>query len=205
MMIAAMLAVTLMILCPSTSAIPGYAPCSLMQDVEQCTHALSTVVQLGDTTPWLKRTSDAIYEFTSQPVSADTSLAVYITTKTQSAPHTCSVSSKPSQTATEVPLTIEGPVAIQASQAVDDASKMLSASSDSTTPVNTTLPAHLRFSICAATAVNEHLLAINTTMIADQQQSFLSSEPEATLAPQVFHLVSLLDHRKSSVNKRYSN
>ena len=203
MMIAAILAVTLMILCPSTSAIPGYALSPLMQDVEQCTHALSTVVQLGDTTLWLERPSDAIYESTSQPVSAETSLAVYITTKTRSAAHTCPVSSKPSRTATESLLTIEGPVAIQAGQVVDDASKTLLASTDSTTPVNTTLRDNLKFPTCAATAFNKHPPNINITMMADQQPG-LSSELEATLAPQVFRLVSLLDHRKSSVNKRYS-
>lgn len=136
MMIAAMLAVILMMLCPSISAIPapGYALSPLVQHLEQCTHALSTFVQLGDTTPWLEHTSNVIHGSKTQPVSGVTSLIIYDTTKTQAASNTCSVSSKPSRTTIEVLLTIDGPVAIQASPLVHDTSKTRPLSIHGTTP-----------------------------------------------------------------------
>ena len=229
MMIATMLATTLMMLCPLISAIPGYALSPLVQHAEQCTHALSTIVQLGDTTPWSERTSDAVHESTTLSVSAETSLIVYDTSKMQSAASTCPVASKPSRAASEVLLTIEGPVTIRGSNFVGDASKTRSTSIESTTPVgishytttvyltiggpistkaggkgvvNTTLPEHLTLPTCAAT--NGHPPTNQTFMMAVQQSNIVLSELEATLAPQGFDLASLLSHGKSPVNKRDS-
>ena len=229
MMIATMMAVILTVLCPLISAIPAYAPSPLVQHIEQCTHALSTVVV--DTTPWLDRTSDAVHKYTTQPVSAETSLIVYDTTtgtdlivydttKIEWTPWTCPVSSKPSQAATEVLLTIEGPVAGHKTQSTSTNHPIPVRTSKFTTVVhltiggtistkadgkgiaNTTLPARLAMPICAASATDEQSSINKTIMMAGQQPDPLSSDLETTLAPQGFRLFSLLDYCKSCTNNR---
>ena len=241
MMIATLMAIILTVLCPLISAIPAYAPSPLVQHIEQCTHALSTFVQFVNTTPWLDRTSDAVHKYTTQPVSAETSLIVYDTTtggtdlivydttKTEWTPWTCPASSKPSRAATEVLLTIEGPVAGQASHIVDEASKTQSTSTNDHIPVgtskfttvvhltiggpistkadgkgiaNTTLPTHLAMPICAASSIDGQSSTNKIIMIPDQQPDPLSSDHETTLAPQGFRLFPLLDYCKSCTNNR---
>ena len=229
MMLAAILTVILMVHCPFILAIPatGHALSPLLQHAEQCTHALSTVVHLGDTTPWLEHISDVVH---GQPVSDETSLIIYDTAKTQTIHKTCPVSSKPSRPAIDVLLTIEGPIAVQASQVHDDSSITQHSSTDWITtagsPQSTaivlltidgpisikaggkgglepTLPNHLKLPICAATAFRGHS-PINQTIIMADQPNLLSSEIETTLVPQGFRLAYLLHHSKLYVDMKDS-
>ena len=229
MMIAVILATTLMMLCPSISAIlaPGHALSPLVQHVQQCTYSLSTFVQFEGAT--LEHTSDVIHEPMAQPVS-ETSLIIYDATKTRANPETCPVSSIPSRTAIEIPLTIDGPVAIQPIQRVHNTSQTWPSSTNLIAPagssqstavvllkineqistkaggkgVNKPLPTHLALPTYAATAFNGHPPTNKTIMVADQQPDLLSSELEATLVSQGFHLASLINQSKSQMNLRES-